>query len=52
MLGSGKWDASKERRYVKRLVKALWSGIAPLTKRAGTSGNAESERERARFNKR
>jgi AcrR family transcriptional regulator len=40
MLGSGKWDASKERRYVKRLVKALWSGIAPLTKRARASGNA------------
>lgn len=40
MLGNGKWDASKERRYVKRLVKALWSGIAPQAKRAGTSGNA------------
>ena len=31
MLGNGKWDAAKERRYVKRLVKAIWDGIAPLT---------------------
>jgi len=41
MLGEGKSEANKQRRYVKRLVKALWSGIAPR----GTSG---SERERAR----
>ena len=51
MLGSGKWDASKERRYVKRLVKALWSGIAPQAKRARTSGNAGNERERVRLQK-
>ena len=38
MLGEGKSDATKERRYVKRLVKVLWSGI----------GTSESERERAR----
>ena len=49
MLGNGKWDAAKERRYVKRLVKALWSGIAPQGKRARTSENAGSERERKRL---
>ncbi len=37
MLGEGKSEANKQRRYVKRLVKALWSGIAPQAKRAGAS---------------
>jgi hypothetical protein len=49
MLGEGKSEANKQRRYVKRLVKTLWSGIAPQgneRKRARTSG---SERERKRL---
>jgi AcrR family transcriptional regulator len=29
MLTGGKSGPAKERRYVKRLVKAMWSGIAP-----------------------
>ena len=29
MLGNGKSGPAQERRYVKRLVKAIWSGIAP-----------------------
>jgi AcrR family transcriptional regulator len=29
MLTDGEPDSAKERRYVKRLVKAMWSGIAP-----------------------
>ena len=29
MLTDGKPGSAKERRYVKRLVKAMWSGIAP-----------------------
>ena len=29
MLGDSKSGAAKERRYVKRLVKAIWSGIEP-----------------------
>jgi AcrR family transcriptional regulator len=29
MLGIGKTGTAQERRYVKRLVKAMWSGIAP-----------------------
>jgi transcriptional repressor AefR-like protein len=29
MLGNGKTGPGQERRYVKRLVKAMWSGIAP-----------------------
>jgi AcrR family transcriptional regulator len=29
MLGNGKTGPAQERRYVKRLVKAMWSGIAP-----------------------
>jgi AcrR family transcriptional regulator len=29
MLTGGKSGPAKERRYVKRLVKAIWSGIAP-----------------------
>ena len=29
MLSDGKSSPAKERRYVRRLVKAIWSGIAP-----------------------
>jgi AcrR family transcriptional regulator len=29
MLGDGKSGSAKERRYVKRLVRAIWSGIGP-----------------------
>ena len=29
MLTDGKPESAKERRYVRRLVKAMWSGIAP-----------------------
>jgi AcrR family transcriptional regulator len=29
MLGNGKSGSAKERRYVKRLVKTIWSGIGP-----------------------
>ena len=29
MLGNGKTGPAQERRYVKRLVKAMWSGLAP-----------------------
>jgi AcrR family transcriptional regulator len=29
MLGNGKTGPAQERRYVKRLVKAMWSGIGP-----------------------
>jgi len=40
MLTDGKSGSAKERRYVRRLVKAMWSGI-------GTSGNERERRERA-----
>src|ERR1700740_3000696 len=40
MLTGGKSGPAKERRYVKRLVKAIWSGI-------GTSGNERERRKRA-----
>jgi AcrR family transcriptional regulator len=29
MLGNGKFGSAEERRYVKRLVRAIWSGIGP-----------------------
>jgi AcrR family transcriptional regulator len=40
MLTDGKSGPAKERRYVRRLVKALWSGI-------GTSGSERERRKRA-----
>ena len=40
MLTDGKPGSAKERRYVRRLVKAMWSGI-------GTSENERERRERA-----
>ena len=40
MLTDGKSGSAKERRYVRRLVKAMWSGI-------GTGGNERERRERA-----
>jgi hypothetical protein len=40
MLTDGKSGPAKERRYVRRLVKAMWSGI-------GTSGNGRERRKRA-----
>ena len=40
MLTDGKSGPAKERRYVRRLVKAMWSGI-------GTSGNERERRKRA-----
>ena len=44
MLGDGESTPAKERRYVKRLVRVIWSGIAPRENAGKTSG---SERERA-----
>jgi AcrR family transcriptional regulator len=46
MLGNGTWDATKERRYVKRLVTTLWSGIAPQGKRARTARQLLGTRKR------
>ena len=40
MLTDGKSGPAKERRYVRRLVKAMWSGI-------GTSANERERRKRA-----
>jgi AcrR family transcriptional regulator len=40
MLTDGKSGPAEERRYVRRLVKAIWSGI-------GTSGNERERRKRA-----
>jgi AcrR family transcriptional regulator len=48
MLGEGRSTPAKERRYVKRLVKAIWSGIAP----GSNADNAGSERERRQPQKR
>jgi AcrR family transcriptional regulator len=47
MLGDGQSAPAKERPYVKRLVKAIWSGIGP-DRNAGNArnmGSAVSERE-------
>ena len=40
MLTDGKSGPAKERRYVRRLVKAMWSGL-------GASGNGRERRKRA-----
>jgi AcrR family transcriptional regulator len=47
MLGEGKSEANKQRRYVKRLVKTLWSGIAPQGNERERARTSENERERA-----
>jgi AcrR family transcriptional regulator len=33
MLGDGKYGSAEERRYEKRLVRAIWSGIGPSERR-------------------
>lgn len=38
MLGDGKAGPAKERRYVKRLVKTIWSGIGPGERASRNSG--------------
>jgi AcrR family transcriptional regulator len=40
MLTGGKSGSAKERRYVKRLVRAMWSGIGPVGTSSCSSGRS------------